>query len=152
VVAEEVLDDEGAGLLVKRLEGDGHCVVGGSPLRPALDEVRARRAEEQERCVLDGLHEVVDEVEERRLGPVDVVEDDDEGSLCGQVLEELPRTPEELLHRKPSRREPDCRRHALCHILFPLTRQAWTLARASSGSSSSRMPAASRTASTRART
>ena len=42
---------------------------------------------------------MLDEVEERRLGPVDVVQDDHERPLAGQALELVPDRPEGLLGR-----------------------------------------------------
>ena len=45
------------------------------------------------------VRDVLDEIEERRLAPVDVVEDEDQRALAGRGLEEPPDRPEGLLAR-----------------------------------------------------
>jgi hypothetical protein len=40
---------------------------------------------------------VLDQVQERRLGPVEILEDDDERPPARKLLEELAHAPEELL-------------------------------------------------------
>ena len=52
---------------------------------------------------------MLDEIEERGLGPMDVVEEDQERSLPCKQLEELARAPEELLQRELLATEPDRR-------------------------------------------
>ena len=48
--------------------------------------------------------DVLDEVEERRLGPVQVVPDDDERPLVRGLLERLAHRPRDLVGRRPARR------------------------------------------------
>ena len=70
---------------------------------------------------------MLDEVEERRLAPVDVVEDDDERPLRGRVLEQLAERPGDLLGElglpvaeergERSRRRPSLGRVELLHDL-----------------------------------
>ena len=63
------------------------------------------------------LDEVLDQREQRRLGPVDVLDDEDHRPVGGEVREEAPDGPEQLLDRErldgqaERRREP--RRHAV---------------------------------------
>ena len=64
---------------------------------------------------MDRVRQVLDEVEEGRLGPVHVVEDGDERPLARERGDELPRAPEELLDRKLRAGEADGRRDALDH-------------------------------------
>ena len=58
-------------------------IVGGvqlaaAPCRPVVEQLRPRQAEQQDRRVAGPVRDVLDQVEERRLGPVDVVEHDDQ--------------------------------------------------------------------------
>ena len=62
-------------------------------------ELGASDAEEQDGRAGDPLGEVFDEIEERRFAPLDVVEDDDERTPRGEMLEELSDRPEGLLNR-----------------------------------------------------
>ena len=64
-----------------------------------LEQLRPRQAEDQHWRRGDPVREVLDEVEERRLAPLDVVEDDHERSVTGDMLEQLPHRPERLLDR-----------------------------------------------------
>ena len=109
-VAEQVVDHALAVTRTERLEHDVRRVRRVRPLGPELEQVGTRVAENEHRCVLDGLPDVLDEIEERRFRPVEVLEHDDERPLARELLEELAGRPEELLHRKLLRREPD---HAL---------------------------------------
>ena len=59
------------------------------PVRPALEELGAGEAEEDDRGVGEAARQVLDEVEEGRLGPVHVVEDGDERPVDRKVLEDL---------------------------------------------------------------
>ena len=59
------------------------------PVRPALEELGAGEAEEDDRGVGEAARQVLDEVEEGRLGPVHVVEDRDERPVGRKVLEDL---------------------------------------------------------------
>ena len=77
-VAEQVLDHALAVIRAERLEHDVRLVWRARPFRPDLDQVRARVAENEHGCVLDRLPDVLDEIEERRLRPVEILEYDDE--------------------------------------------------------------------------
>ena len=95
-------EEERFGLSVRqRVEHEGVGVrTSGDPRGVALDEVRARKAEEQHGCVANPAREVLDQVEERRLGPVDVLEAHDERARPGKRLEQLADRPERLLARR----------------------------------------------------
>ena len=56
-----------------------------------------RDRQEQHRCLLRPVGHVLDEVEEGRLGPVQVVQHDDERALTRDPLEERPGSPGDLL-------------------------------------------------------
>ena len=77
-----------------------------------LEQVGPSRADEEQRRVVDRLRQVLDEVEEGRLGPVDVLEHDHPRSYPRERGEQSPRTPEELLDRKRLARQAERRRHA----------------------------------------
>ena len=73
--------------------------VRSRPLGPPLEQLRPRRADQQHRRSLDPAQQVLDEVEERRLGAVDVLEDEHDWLLGGERLEQAPGGPEELVDR-----------------------------------------------------
>ena len=55
--------------------------VRAGPVRAALEQLLAREAEQHQRRVARVLEQVLDQVEQRRLGPVDVLEDEHERAL-----------------------------------------------------------------------
>ena len=69
------------------------------PGRPHVEEVGARSAEDEDRRAARRGGDVLDEVEERRVGPVDVVDDEDERPLRRERLEEPPERPRSLVGR-----------------------------------------------------
>ena len=98
--AEDVLDDARAVRVGQRCERDRRRV------RPALhpagvvvDEIRTGGRDHEDRG-LRRRGNVRDELEHVRLGPVNVVEDDDDRPLAGDVLRELRRGPVRLLDRE----------------------------------------------------
>ena len=64
----------------------GKCAA--APGRSRVEQFGPRQREENERCVLAPAGDVVDEVEERRLGPVDVLEHDEQRPLACQRFEQ----------------------------------------------------------------
>ena len=64
---------------------------------PEIEQVRSRHAEEKEGYVLRPVGDVLDQIQECRLPPVDVVEHDDERCLAGLRLEESADGPVRLL-------------------------------------------------------
>jgi hypothetical protein len=87
--------NEGLGLgLGQWLQNDR--VVAHAPPRALLEQMWSRNAEDEHRRLGDPGAEILDQVEQRRLGPVDVFENDDERTLPGQSLEETPDRPEDL--------------------------------------------------------
>src|SRR5262249_55347810 len=67
------------------------------PAGPEFEKLRPRETDEQDRGVPDPRREVLDQVEERRLAPVDVVEDEDDRPAARERLEEKPRRGEGIL-------------------------------------------------------
>ena len=86
--------DEVSGFVRREGPQDERCDVRPwrGPGRPGVQQVGARGAEQQDRRGRE-IHDVLDEVEERRLGPVQIVQHDDERSLAGERLEQLPGRP-----------------------------------------------------------
>ena len=93
-VAGEVGDERSGVVAVERTESqrrDAGLRVG--PRRPFIEQVRACDREQKNRCIVRPRSEVLDEVEEGRLGPVDVVEDHHERALAREGLERAPHGP-----------------------------------------------------------
>src|SRR5206468_6850457 len=67
-----------------------------APRRSSVEELRTSHAE-QEDSASGSLGDVLQQIEEGRLRPVDVLEDRDEGTIGRQELEELPDRREELV-------------------------------------------------------
>ena len=97
----EVGDDRGHELLAlglrKRLELDcGRAHAPSSPRGPHVEQVGARQAEDEQRRAYP-VGEVLDEVEHRLFGPVDVLEEKDERLHVAQRVHHLAGGPRDLL-------------------------------------------------------
>ena len=91
-----------AGRLVRRerLEQRGRCIqLAAAPGGSHVEQLGPCHAQQQDRSVPAEIGDVLDEVEERRLAPVQVVEDDDDRPLGGASLEQLAEGPGDLLRR-----------------------------------------------------
>ena len=97
IAAQERLD-EVCGLGGRqRAERHGQRVpLAATPLRPALEQLRARAADHEQRRALDEVDEGVDEVEQPVVGPLEVVEDEHERPPLRERLEEDAPAGEEL--------------------------------------------------------
>ena len=82
------------GLLAQGLEPKRH-----RPGRVKLAELRPREAEQQDRRARGEERHVLDQVAERPLAPLDVVEDDDQRPLRRSLLQGLAESPGDLLGR-----------------------------------------------------
>ena len=105
----------------------------GGPGRAALEQVGPREAEDEDRRRPAPAGEVLDEVEQRRLGPVDVVEDDEQRTLLRRRLEQPAEGPRDLVRA--------------CLAIRPApiaaaSRSATSAAQSSSGSSAAIRPRA----------
>ena len=101
--------DESRGLcLAQRLErDDSRPPPGRRPGRTVVEELRPGHTEQQNRLVGREREEVLEQVEERRLRPLKLVHDRDQGALPGERLEELAERPERLLGRSRRLGRPD---------------------------------------------
>ena len=87
-------DQEPAIAVAERLEEHrGRIELAAAPAGVSVEELGPRQAEQQDRRVARELGEVFDEAEERRLRPLQIVEDDHERAAPCQRLEELANGP-----------------------------------------------------------
>ena len=98
-LAEQLGDQAVAGGIVQWLEphdraGAGACAV--PPFREPLEQLGAAGAEQDDRDRLGMAREVLDQLEQRCLGPVRIVEEHDEGALGGEGREQPSDRPEAL--------------------------------------------------------
>ncbi len=113
--------------VAERLEAHRH-----RPLGAALEQLRSRQAATQDRCASDHRREGREEVEQRRLGPLDVVDDHDQRTLGGRGRQELRDRPGSLFGGCRTLAEPeqlcDARRNhrpaveGRQHVVEPRTR------------------------------
>ena len=90
--------------------------VAGQSSLPDLEQGRARRAQEHHRPA-GALPELLNQVEQRRLGPVQVFPDEHERTRPGEQLEEPPHGEKHLVEREGLLDEAHGRREALGQIL-----------------------------------
>ena len=96
-LGDELLDQELALLHGQRLELDRRRAdAASSPPRPGVEELRAGEAEDQQRRP-HPVGEVLDEVDQRLLGPVDVLEEEHERLDVRERLHHLSCGPRDLL-------------------------------------------------------
>ena len=82
----------------ERLERDrGGAQAAAAPAGPHVEQLGPGEADDQERRVADALGEVLDQLEQRLLGPVDVLEDEDERLRVGELGGPLAGRPGDLL-------------------------------------------------------
>ena len=88
---EEAPDELGGLLVGERRERQRRRVqLAAAPVRASFEELRPGGRNDQERDVGQPVHEFVEEVEEALVGPVDVLDHDDERALFRETLEEAP--------------------------------------------------------------
>ena len=76
-------------LLGERRDRDGRRVpLAAAPAGPALEQLGARRADDEQRHAGRPVGEIVDEVEQAVVGPVQILEDEHQRPLLGQRLEQ----------------------------------------------------------------
>ena len=114
--AEQVLRDGARVVLGETFELDARRAGRGGPLGMRLEELVSSRADHEQGGVVGRLEDVPDQIEEARLGPVDVLEQDDERSRPGERLQQLPCPPDQLLAGELGGREADRRRDAVLRV------------------------------------
>ena len=94
--------------LVERLQDDGGGVgMPGAPASTSLEQIRASHAEHEDQGVAAEEGDVLDELEQRLLPPVEVVEDADHRPLPRLLLEQLAEGPRDLLRGRRRVRLPE---------------------------------------------
>src|SRR4249919_1702235 len=98
----------------ERREREGQRIrLATSPGRATRKQFRARRTDDEQRYARRPVDEMVDEVEEAFVGPVEILEDEDERALVGDSLEEAaPRGKRLVLPLIPARDVLDPRQRA----------------------------------------
>ena len=93
--------DQPRGLIVREWsERDVRGVqLPAAPSRATFEQVEPRRTEDEHRDVAHPVGEMLDEVEQAVVGPLDVLEHEHDGVLLGERLEEPPPRDEGLLLR-----------------------------------------------------
>ena len=87
--SEEVRDELRRLLVGERRERERRRVeLAAAPARPPLEKLGPRGRDDQQRNVGDPVDELVEEVEEALVGPVDVLGDEDERTLLRKPFEE----------------------------------------------------------------
>ena len=82
----------------KRLQVHDLAFVGG-PTGPPLRDLRAGRAQQKNGRVRRQLRHMLDEIDQGRLGPVDILDHGHHRPPPGHGFEQLPHRPERLLDR-----------------------------------------------------
>src|SRR4029079_14543044 len=86
----EIVDERLRLLAGQWLEHDRRGVsLPAGPCRTIVQELGPSETEHEYRSVERPIDHVLDQIEERRLGPVEIVEDEDQGPIAGQCFEEL---------------------------------------------------------------
>ena len=81
----------------QRLELDRRrAQAAAAPAGADVEQLGPREADDQQGCVLDPLGEVLDQLEQRLLGPVNVLEDEDQRLCIGQLRRPLAGGPGDL--------------------------------------------------------
>ena len=101
VLAEQVVEQFDGGIAGQRLEQDRRRVhLAAAPLRAQLEQLGPRDHEQQHRGVAGPVGEVLHQVEQQGLGPVQVVDHQHERVRPRQVLEQPARGPRGVLRAR----------------------------------------------------
>ena len=87
----------------ERLQQERLALARGPTTGSPFEQLRTRRADEQQGDAARPAGEVLDEVEKRFLGPMHVVQDDHQRLAARECFEEFPDRPERLLQRARTR-------------------------------------------------
>ena len=97
---DEAVQELAHDLVRERVEREGRDRSAGEPETLALGPLRSRQHEEEDGVVARPLEQVVQEVDHAGVGPLQVLDDHDDGQVLGQALEEQAPAREELLSRE----------------------------------------------------
>ena len=100
-VRDEPVDERLTLLRAKWLEEKRRRVeLASAPTRPRVEQLRPRDAEQEDACVPREIRDVLHEVDEDRLGPLEIVDHDDLGAFSRACLEEPPERELRLRRRR----------------------------------------------------
>src|SRR5665811_1182505 len=80
-----------------------------TPARALLQQLRAGLTDDEQRHVAGLLAKAFEQVEQRRLGPMNVIDADHERTMASQVLQHTPHSPEDLIGAARLPTEPEQR-------------------------------------------
>ena len=103
--AQQVLDDQRRGGIAEWLQHEAAGALALRPLRPFFEQIVAGGGEQHDGRSACGAEHVLEQVEERRLGPVDVVDERNHRRLRGEAFEELARGPVRFVQGERRRAE-----------------------------------------------
>ena len=89
------------------------------PVRTHLLELRTCDGDQEERTAAE-IEDVPEQLDQDRLGPLEVVDEQDQRAFSGEGLEEAPDRPADLLARDRSSVRPDDRRDPVAHEVGPV--------------------------------
>ena len=97
-IAEQVLDQVCTFVGGQGLEQQGRRVeLPSAPIRPVVEQLGARDAEQKDRCVPREVGDVLDEIDEHGFRPLQIVDDADLRPVDGTRLPDLPEGDPRLL-------------------------------------------------------
>ena len=89
-LTEQVVDQDRALVVPERLEQErGRVELSATPVRPRVEQLRPRDAEQEDRRVAREIRDMLDEVDELGLGPLQVVDHGDLRSVGRTRLQQL---------------------------------------------------------------
>ncbi len=101
-VGRERLEDLAHRVVGQRLEGEpDERPLTAAPARSALDQLWPGQRDDRHRHARAPVEHVVDEVEQAGIGPMEILEQEDDGSGRGDPLEERSPRTEQFLARRP---------------------------------------------------
>jgi len=126
--SDQIVDHLLALLARERFEHDVSGVRPLRPGRPLFQQGRSGVAQDHDGRSLERIGQVLHEIQECVLGPVQVFEGHDQWPVLSQQREQLPYCPEELLHRELRLGEPYRRGDALDDVRVVRSQQPRELA------------------------
>ena len=97
-VAQQVVEQRARLVAGERFEQDrGRVHLAAAPAGADLEQLGSGDTDEQQFCVARPIRQVLDQIQQERLRPMDVVEHHDERPLSSQMLEQLSHAPRRVL-------------------------------------------------------
>ena len=117
IAAEQLTHERPAVRLGERLqEQRGRVQLPTCPSGPLVQELGTGHAQQQHRHIREPVRQIVNQIKQGRLRPVDVIEGDDERQAGGHRLAEAPQREPGVLDAGARTRKADQRAHAVAHL------------------------------------